>query len=192
MRGGVREARLRLGEDFAEADVEAAGGLARELEVLHLVFPDRDDRRLVEEDVRAHQHRVGEEADGDVLLAGALLLELGHPVEVAERRHVREIPGELGVLADVALDEQGAPVGVDSARDEVPRHGVDAAAELGGLVFDRDRVGVDDAEEKLLLLLGDLLRPGADGPQPVSDVKLTARLDSGQDPALSLVVVAHR
>ena len=65
------------------------------------------------------------------------------------------------------------------------------AAELGGLVLDRDRVRVDDAEEELLLLLGDLLRPGADGAEPVADVKLTARLDAGEDPALSVVVVAH-
>ena len=58
----VRQARLRLGEGLAEAMVEAAHRLARELEVLQLVLADRDDGRLVEQDVRAHEHRVGEEA----------------------------------------------------------------------------------------------------------------------------------
>ena len=37
-----------------------------------------------------------------------------------------EVPGELGVLAHVALHEERAALGVEAARDEVARHAVDA------------------------------------------------------------------
>ena len=75
-----REARLRLEEHGPEAMVEPAHGLARELEVLELVVADGDDGGLVEEDVRAHEHRVREEADATCSLPLALLLELRHPL----------------------------------------------------------------------------------------------------------------
>ena len=54
-------------------------------------------------------------------------------------------------------------------------------AQLGRLVLDRDGVRVDDAEDELLLLLGDLRRPRAHGAQPVADVELAAGLDAGED-----------
>ena len=161
--------------------VEAPHRLARELQVLQLVLADRDDRGLVEQDVRRHQHRVREEADEHVLLAAALLLELRHPGEVPQGRHVGQVPGELGVLAHVALDEQRAPLGIEAARDEIARHAVDARAELRRLVLDGDGVGVHDAEEEVLLLLRDLGGPRAHGAEPVADVQLTARLNAGED-----------
>ena len=40
-----------------------------------------------------------------------------------------------------------------------PRHVADARAQLRGVVLDGDGVRVDDAEEEVLLLLGDLRRP---------------------------------
>jgi hypothetical protein len=42
-------------------------------------------------------------------------------------------------------------------------------------------VGVDDAEDDLLVLLRHLGRPGAHRAQPVADVQLAARLNAGED-----------
>ncbi len=79
----TREPRLRLGERVAEAVIEPPRGVARELEMLKLVFPYRDDAGLVQKYVGAHQHRIHEEAREDVLFALALLLELRHSMKVA-------------------------------------------------------------------------------------------------------------
>jgi hypothetical protein len=66
-------------EGLAEAAVEALGDVAAELEVLALVVADRDDVRLVEQDVAGHQHGVIEEAGADELLLLGPFLELRHP-----------------------------------------------------------------------------------------------------------------
>ena len=161
--------------------VEATGGLARELEVLHLVLADGHDRGLVEEDVGAHEHRVGEEPGRDEVLALALVLELRHAAEIAHRSDGGEVPGELGVLAHVALDEQRRLLGVDAAGDEVEHEVVDVLAELFRVVRQGDGVGVDDAEHRLVRAGLDLLAPRADGPQVVAEVQLSGRLDSGED-----------
>src|SRR5580658_3107742 len=166
--------------------VEPARRISCELEVLKLVLSDRHEVGLVEQHVGGHEHGIREEADEDVLLPLALFFELRHPLQIAERRDVGEVPSELGVLADVALNEEGAAFGVETARDQIARHDFDAANELRGLVLDRDRVSVDDAEEELFAALDDLLRPRADGAEPVADVKLPARLNSGENARLSL------
>ena len=88
MRGVVENMRARLGEGLAEAGVEAARDLARQLEVLRLVLADRHLARLVEQDVGRLQHRIGEQPGVDVV--GVLLglgLELGLPAELAHRGH---------------------------------------------------------------------------------------------------------
>ena len=90
-----------------------------ELEVLALVVADRDPLGVVEEDVGRHEHRVGEQPDPHRLLAGALLLELGHPPQLAHGGRALEQPGHPGVLGDVALDEQGAPVGIEAGGQQV-------------------------------------------------------------------------
>ena len=54
--------------------------------------------------------------DPDRLLALALVLELGHAAQLAHGRRALEQPGQPGVLGDVALDEQGAALGVEARR----------------------------------------------------------------------------
>src|SRR5229473_1564353 len=112
---------LRLGEReevALVAPVEGSGDVAGQLDMLLLVFADRDMRRLVQEDVCRHQHRIAIEAEpGHLALLGGLLLELGHPVEPAKRGQAAEQPGELGMGADHALVEDDAALGVDAGRD---------------------------------------------------------------------------
>ena len=63
---GIDAARER--EGVAVAGVEALGDVARELDVLALVDPDRDDVGLVEEDVAGLEHGIREQPDRDELL----------------------------------------------------------------------------------------------------------------------------
>ena len=85
---------------------------------------------------------------GDELLPVALLLELRHPAELAVARHRREQPRRLGVRGHVALREDRRALRVEAGREEQRREVERALAQVGRVVVDRDRVQVDDAEER--------------------------------------------
>ena len=148
--------------------------------MLPLVVADRDDVGLVEEDVAGHQHRVGKEAGGDEVLALRLLLELRHPPQLAEARHGTEQPGGLGVRDDVALREHGRPVGVEPRREQHRGAGERVLPQLLGLEVGRDRVQVDDAEERLALVLQRDVVP--DRADVVAEMLRACGLDAAEDP----------
>ena len=141
--------RLRLGEDLAEARVEAAADLARQLEVLHLVVADRHAGGAVEQDVGGHQDRIGEQAGVDVLrLALALLLELGHARQLA----VAASPSRASTPARSARARATART-APSGWDRCPQASSSAASVSTrgcisvGVVGLRHRVQIDDAVE---------------------------------------------
>lgn len=144
---------LRQLERLAEARVEALRDVARELQVLALVVADRHQIGLVEQDVARHQHRVGEQAGRHEVLALALVLELGHPAELAVARDGLQQPGRLGVRLDVALHEHRRALRVEADREQHRREVERRAAQRRRVVRHGDRVEVDDAEERVAALL---------------------------------------
>ena len=92
----------------------------------------------------------------------------------------REQPGQLGVLAHVGLAEEDAALGVEAGGEQDRGRVVDALAQLGRVVGDRDRVQVDDAEDRRLaaVLALDVLADRAD---VVAEVLAAGRLDAGED-----------
>ena len=173
--------RLRLGERVAVAVVEGADDLARQLEVGGLVLADRDERRLVDDDVGRLEDRVGEQPVVDVVGLLLLLLLVGRgPLQPAHRGHGRQQPRQLGVLGAMALDEQRAPLRVDAERQQRRRHLARARPQDAAVVRARQGVVVDDAVDRLVLgLQPDVV---ADGPQVVAEVDDPRRLDAREDP----------
>ena len=105
--------------------VEAADQLARELEMRDLVLPDRHCIGAVQRHVRGLQHGIAEEAEVVQLLFAKLLLLFlvgRNALEPADRRHHPEEQEQLGVLLDVALDEQRAPLRIEPGGDPVDEH----------------------------------------------------------------------
>ena len=167
---------------LAEAAVEALGGVAHQLDVLALVLPHRHLVGAVGEHVGGHQDGVEEQPGGHELALGErLVAELVHALELADRRHRRQQPRQLGVLLDVGLAEQHAALGVQAGGDQERLEVVPALAQLGRVVVDGDRVEVDDAVDRRVaaLLAGDVLRDAAD---VVAQVLAPGRLDAGEDP----------
>ena len=97
----------------------------------------------------------------------------------------RQQPGELGVLAHVGLAEEDAALGIEPGGEQDRGRVVEALAQLGRVVGDRDRVQVDDAVDRLAALaLGALLALDvlADRPDVVAEVLAPGRLDAAEDP----------
>jgi hypothetical protein len=164
---------------------EADGDIAGELEVLALVVAHRHPVRVVGEDVGGHEHRVVEQPDAHRLVPArafpvGLVLELGHPAQLAHGGHAVEDPGELGVLAYVALHEQGAALRVESGREQEHHGAPGGVGEGGRLVGHGHRVEVDDAVEGVgggrdVVLRGD---PVPNRAQVVAEVLLAGGLDA--------------
>ena len=90
-----------------------------------------------------------------------------------------EQPAELGVLVDVGLAEEDAALGIEARGEEDRRRVIEALAELGGLVGDRDRVQIHEAEDALAALLRlDVL---GDRPDVVAQVLAPGGLDAAED-----------
>ena len=109
--------------------------------------------RVIKEDIRRHQDRIGEKPDVDVIgVAGGLILELRHAGGFAELRIAVEDPRELGVLLDVALQEHDIFFRIEAERQQHGVHLHRPAAQLRGLGAHRDRVQVRNAENAVVLL----------------------------------------
>ena len=102
--------------------VEAAGHVARHLDVLDLVAAHWHLVGLEHQDVGGHQHRVHEQAGGHAiirLLAGlGVLVDRGlvgmGAVEQALAGDAGQHPGQLGNLGDIALAVEGDTLGVQA------------------------------------------------------------------------------
>ena len=93
----------------------------------------------------------------------------------------RQQPAELGVLLHVALAKEDAAVGIEPGRDQQRGEVQDAAAQLDGVVGERDRVQVDDAVDRLVgaVLARHVL---GDRPDVVAQVLAPRGLDAAEDP----------
>src|SRR3954447_17133922 len=80
---------------------------------------------------------------------------------------------------DVALQEDDRPFRIEPGRKEHRRQAESAPAQLLRVVLDRDRVEVDDAEQRLALLLR--RRVLAEAAAVVAERRLARRLDARED-----------
>ncbi|MNN25197.1 hypothetical protein D3C81_1386560 [compost metagenome] len=151
--------------------------------MLLLVLADRHLGRLVEQDVRRLQHRIGVEADaGAFLVLARLLLELGHPVQPAEAGDTVEDPGQFGMGGHRRLREDGGLGRVQARRQIGRRDLARLGRQLLRLLPDGDGVHVGDEDEQgraRVLQLGEALQRA----QIVAQVQGAGGLDAGQDAA---------
>jgi hypothetical protein len=149
--------------------------------VLALVLAHRDLPRLVGEHIRRLEDRIEEEPRGDELaLPCGLLLELMHPIEVAVGGERSQVPGELGVLADVGLAEEDAALRVEPGGEQDGGRVVEVLPQGGGIPGNGDRVQVDDAVDRRVttFLALDVLPNRTD---VVAEVLAAGGLDAAED-----------
>ena len=145
-----------------------------------MILAYRDLVGAVKQNVRGLQHWVVQYPGVNALLPLRLFLELGLALELSERRNGVEKPGQLGMFRNLRLHEQRGRARIDSRREQADRHLAPALAQLHGVVPGRDRVIVDDADDRVEFVLQ--LRPVFHRAEIVADVQLPGRLYSTEDP----------
>ncbi len=166
----------------SERGVEALSQIPGQLQVLALVLADRHRVGLVQQDVRGLQDRVGEQPNRRPVraLLGGLVLELGHPARLAEPGDAAQHPGQLRVLGHLRLDEQGAPVWVQTQGEQLRRTDPGPLPQHRRIMPRGDRVQVHHAVVRVVGLLEG--NPVAERPEVVAQVeRACGRLDAGED-----------
>ena len=99
--------------------------------MLLLIAAHRHQVRLIEQNIRRHQSRIGEQARVDVVcIFGGLILELGHPGELTEHGVAVQHPAQLSMGGNVRLHKQHVLLRVQSAGDVGRQLGQGMAAQL--------------------------------------------------------------
>ncbi len=180
LRAEVLDRALGLGLEIrltAIDEIEAPRDLARDLDVCDLVLAHGHVHRPVQQDVRALQQRIAEEAvGGEVLVLQLLLLVLVRrdALEPAERRDHRQQQVQFGVLRHARLDEERRHGRIESRGQPVdhdlPREVLDLA---GVLVAGRECVVVGYEEIAVVFVLQ--LRPVPQRAVIIAEVQAAGR-----------------
>src|SRR5438270_670422 len=188
----VAEAARRLGGgalEFRKArlvnTIEAAGGLARHLDVRVLVASDRYEAALYEQDVRRLQHRVGEEPEVDVIrLLARLLLERRRALDPAVGSDHAEEQEKLGHLRHRRLQVKDAFGGVDADGKDVTGQVEEVVLEVPGVGSGPHAVIVRDHVEALVVAAVLKLHPVLGGSEVIPEMKAAGRPHATQNPPL--------
>ena len=154
--------------------------------MLLLIVADRHDVGLVEQDVGRHEDGVGEQPDAGVVgtLLLRLVLELRHAAGLAEAGDRGEDPRQLGVRAHVRLHVERRLRRLDAGGDVLGGGAAGLLAQLGRILRRRERVQVDDGEERVVLALH--VAPLHERPDVVAGLERVGRwLHSGVEALLS-------
>ena len=88
--------------------IEPLGNITSQLTVLLLVMSHRNKIRLIKQNVRSHQGRIGKQTTIDIFcISGRLILELCHAAQLTKHGITVENPTKLGVLMYMTLDKKG-------------------------------------------------------------------------------------
>ena len=149
-----QDSRLGQRENLAVTIVEPLGNVARDLDVLFLVRPDRDDLAAIGQNVRGHQHGICKEAEirrdapGDLVLIGV------GQFKPRDRHDDAQMPGQLGNLGNIALAEECDLLAVEAEGEVVQGDVHRVLPQEFGVLDGGHRVVVGDEVETLVAVVG--------------------------------------
>ena len=130
--------------------------IASRLDMLLLVCTDGYDVDVVEQNVRGHENRIGEQTATDTLggLLCTLVLKLGHSVKLAHTGVALQDPCQLVVCGNLGLDEEGAVVGIQTAGQIQGRKATGPLTDQRGILLGNgDGVHIGNEQEGIVFLL---------------------------------------
>ena len=158
--------------------IEPNGDVARELEVLFLVLPDRHHVGVVEQDVGGHQHRVVEGSGIWRLSSGERVFVGMSAFELTCREEAAQHPGELEDFRNRRLAIEERAFRIQSTSEPGSGDIEDVTAEGDWVADRRQRVIVGDEVERSKALDQRKRRP--DRSEIVSKVRSVGGLDPSQ------------
>ena len=159
-----------------ECHIESRGPVARELEVLNLIFAHGNDICAESEDISGHEHRIREQCEGGGNAAGDLVLVAMGALEVGDRHERAEEPEQLADLRNVTLAKEDRPVRLEPQREVGERRLQRVFTQRVRIVDRRERVPIGYEVQRLaiVLQLDELMH----GPEVVAHVEPARRLDA--------------
>ncbi len=104
MRSGLSEIRLRYRKDISVNGIEALCDISCNLQMLHLVPSNRNDIRLIQQNIRRHQNRICKKTGINVIrMFRSFILILRHTVQFPHIGKAIQNPGKFGVSGNVGL-----------------------------------------------------------------------------------------
>ena len=154
--------------------------------MLALILSHRHQIRLIQQDVRRHQHRVGEQSGGDIVrVLSSLGLELGHAAQLAELGIAAQDPAQLRMLGHMALNKHDVFLGIQTTGNILGQL-VDAApAQGGGILPHGDGMHVHNAVQAVVLILQ--VHPVFDGTHIGAQRQLSGGLDAAENSLFALI-----
>ena len=166
---------LRLGEHIhAVHVVETAGEQTGNLQMLLLVLAHRHILRAVDEDVRSHQHRIGQKTGVDIVgLQTHLVLERSSALHLAlVCQHVQQNI-KLRHLRHVTLHVEGALLGVETCSQVFRKNDADRVMEVRRMRVGCQRMKVCNKEIALVCFLN--LDEVSQRPEVVAKMEMAGR-----------------
>ena len=122
--------------------------------MLLLILADRNQIRLIKQNIGGHQNRIIKITDADTLfLFAGLILELRHPLEFRHARDAVEEPGQLSMCRHVGLYEDGRDLRVNANREIDVGQFPGFCRQHLWILRHRDRVKIDDTKKAFILAL---------------------------------------
>ena len=182
--------RLRNLEHITVNAVKTAGDNVGQLHMLLLILAHRHQIRLIEQNVTSHQAGVSKQTGIDIVgIFGGLILKLGHAAQLTEHRIAIQHPAQLRMLMDMALDEQGVLLGIQTAGDILRQLLQGTTAKISGILPYSDGMQVCHKIEAIILI--STLSPVLHRTQIAAQSQITGGLDAGKHPFLRLCRFSH-
>ena len=156
-----------------------ANYVPRHLEMLLLIAANGDDVRIVKQDIRGHQHGIGEKSEIRRDAFGSLVFVAVRALEQAHRRQRSNEPIQFADFREITLTPKNGFFRVESAGEPVERDVLREAAARGRVGHGRQRMIVRDKIETLAAILQ--LDGRAHRAKVVANVQRARRRDTGEN-----------
>ena len=147
--------------------------------MLLLIVAHRHKIRLIQQNIRRHQCRIGKQTAVNVFrVLGGFVLKLGHSAQLTEHGIAIQNPAQLRMLMYMALDKQGILLGIQSAGNILRKLLQSPATQVRRCLPHGDGMHIC---HKVKAFIG--IRPGTpvfDSAQIVAQMQIAAGLDTGK------------
>ena len=154
--------------------------------MLLLILAYRHQIRLIQQDIRRHKRRIGKQSAVDIVgIFRAFILELRHAAQLAEHGVAVENPAQLRVLVHMALEKQHIFLRIKTAGDILGKLLQGAAAQVGRILADGDRVQIRHKVKAVKFVRSVL--PVADRAQIGTERQVAGGLNAGEHSLFGLL-----